>query len=428
MGGTVHAHGRRRGARLVVLTLAVIGLLGVVAPAALAFEPLDPVCAGTFEHGDGTITATCLACHGVVSPVEPIAPVDTTKCMTCHYGNYENRVAPSLYTKCWNCHVPGESQDAVQTSEGCAAATDCHAVNPAANLPHYGASAKGCVDGCHRTSSQSVPNGSPHHDDGLPGFYDCHDGARTLEKVHEPYADPRDLASGGHVCQFCHLGYATTHPDPATIVHRTMTFTSTPLTMVYGSLAGTIPQGRLLLPGGAGYPNADVYLQVKPVLGLDFIKLATMKTASTGTIGSFLFNPQFPTSIVTYRVYVKGVDKTLTTAVMKPVLATALVKVRPDLKIKLSTTSFVLGKTVTISGTINPPRPGGATKLTIQKYVLGSWKTVLTKTVPFVLPDGKAYKFVYKPSSKGSYRVKASVVATSELIAYTTADKTFTVK
>jgi hypothetical protein len=434
MGASTHPRGRHRLPSLTLLTLVVVAALAVAAPA-MAFDPIPFVCNGGANamHGDGTLNTTCAVCHGGnPNPVPPVAPVDTKVCgNSCHFGGYENRVAPSLFTKCWSCHAPGETQDAVQSSAGCAAATACHTLDPAKNLPHYGANTKGCLDGCHRTSSQSVPNGSPHHDDGLASCYDCHDGAQALEKAHEPYADPRDLASGGHVCQLCHVGYATVHPDPATIVHRKLDFTSTPLTVVYGSLTGTVPSGRLLLPSGAGQGDQQVYVQAKPVLGLDFVKLATptlIKTATSGTVGAFSVPAQFPTSIISYRVYVKGLDKTATTGVMKPVMASVLVKVRPNLKMNLSTTSFLLGKTVTVSGTIDPPRPGGTVKLTFQKYTLGAWKTVLTKTVPFILPDGKAYKYAYKPASKGTYRVKASVVATPELIAYTTANKTFTVK
>ncbi len=133
----------------------------------------------------------------------------------CHYGGYENRVEESGFDTCWSCHLPGENQDDVQTSEGCAAATDCHAVDAASNLPHYGANAKGCVDGCHRTSAQSYPNGSAHHDDGQPSCYDCHDGAQALEKVHEPFTAPLDVVSGGPFCYSCHRGYDVTHPDPS---------------------------------------------------------------------------------------------------------------------------------------------------------------------------------------------------------------------
>lgn len=434
MGGTVHTHDRHRWAHVVVLTLAVIGALGVVTPAALAFDPIDVECANGVNtiHGDESLYTNCASCHVVDSsgnPVEPITPVNT-KCTACHQGGYENRVAPSLYTNCWSCHLPGENKDDVQTSEGCAAATDCHLVDSAANLPHYGANTKGCVDGCHRTSAQSVPNGSPHHDDGLPGCYDCHDGAQALEKVHEPYANPRDLASGGHVCQLCHVGYATTHPDPATIVHRTMTLsTGATKTVTYNTAFTT----TATLKNADGSPDALVYLwfHSKPILALDCILLKTATTSSTGTL---TFPTQYPTSITTYRAYAKGEAATLTTGTLKPVMAATLVKVQPGLTASLSTTSLLLGKTVKVTSKITPPRTLGTVKYTIQKYVLGSWKTMATKTVAFYPTAYTTAYLYYKPGSRGTWRVKASVVAwpqppaVAELVARTVTSATFVVK
>ena len=135
--------------------------------------------------------------------------------------------------------------------------------------------------------------------------------------------------------------------------------------------------------------------------------------------------------LTTYRVVTYGAVVSATT--VKPSLKILDVKVRPDLTLALSKTRFLLGGSLAIKGTLNPARTGGIVKLTIQKKVGTSWKTKLTKSVALTAGSGyTAYSFTYKPpklaSSRGSWRVKATVAATTELAAFTTAFKTWTVK
>ncbi len=93
----------------------------------------------------------------------------------------------------------------------------------------------------------------------------------------------------------------------------------------------------------------------------------------------------------------------------------------------------MLGGSLVIKGKLNPARAGGIVKLTVQKKVGTSWKTKLTKSVAPTAGSGyTACSFTYKPprlaSSRGSWRVKASIAATTELATFTTAYKTWTVK
>jgi hypothetical protein len=436
MGGTVHAHGRRRWARLAVLTLAAIGALGVVAPAALAFDPLDPVCdlGANTMHGDGVLNTSCTSCHAAY-PVDPDEVVDTKKCLVCHWGGYENRPVESGFGNCWNCHLPGANQDAVQTSEGCAAATDCHDVDPALNEPHFGANTKGCVDGCHRTSAQSIPNGSAHHDDGKPSCYDCHDGVQALEKVHEPYVNPRDVDFGGPFpqCYTCHVGYEVTHPDPAAIVDRTTLPTASTNPVVYGGT--TVISGILYSVDANGnkfpVPGWGVSLLYK-VPEFDWNTLQLKLTAAT--TGKYVFDAVVPLKNTTYAALAKG--QVVGAYLYKPARGTVLVKVAPKVTETLNNTSFTLGGTITVTGKVVPWKTGGKVKWVFQRYIDGAWKTVTTTATKLLTDvdvadpevDYSTASYAYKPAKKGSWRVKTTFVATTEYTTASSVYKTFTVK
>lgn len=453
MGDSSHGHGRRRWAYLVVITLAAIGVLGVAAPTALAvFEPIDVVCdnGNNTMHDDGVLFTSCAACHGTN---DYYAPVDTAKCLVCHFGGYENRPVETGFGTCWSCHYPGENQDVVQnevegqTYDGCAAATDCHDVDPAANLPHFGANTKTCTDGCHRTSSQSIPNGSPHHDDGKANCYDCHDGVRALEKVHEPYAEVRDYDFGGPYpyCYTCHVGYEETHPDPAAIVHRTTLPTYKPAPVAYGGTA--VVSGFLYTIAADGVTkipvaNYAVSLLEYEVPEFDWntlqLKLTLVNDPATtaNETGKYVFDAVAPIRNTTYAAIAKGQEIVGTGMYAKPARGTVLVKVAPKVTETLNKTSFALGGTITVTGKVIPWKTGGKVKWVFQRKIDGVWKTVTT-TAKKLLADvdvadpGVDYSkasYTYKPGKKGAWRVKTTFVATT---AYTTASsvyKTFTVK
>lgn len=446
MGDTVHAYGRRRWTRLVVLTLAALGVLGAATPAALAFDPIDVVCEGgnNTMHGDGLLNTSCVSCHGMVAPVEPIAPVDTSVCLTCHWGGYENRPAESGFDTCWSCHYPGENQDVVQnqvdgqTFDGCAAATDCHDVDSAANLPHFGANTKTCTDGCHRTSAQSLPNGSPHHDDGTPGCYDCHDGVRTIEKVHEPYVDARDTDFGGPFpqCYTCHVGYEVTHPDPASIVRRTTAPTASPQPVVYGGT--TVITGILYTidPLGNKIPVADlpVSLLRYEVPEFDWNTLQLKVTAATS--GKYTFDAVAPIKNTQYAALVKGQAILGTTMYAKPARGTILVKVAPKVTETLNRTSLALGGTITVKAKVIPWQTKGKVKWVFQRYIDGAWKTIITTSARALTDvdvadpgvDYSTASYTYKPAKKGSWRVKTVYVANADYTTASSVYKTFTVK
>jgi len=436
MGGTAHTHDRRRWAHVVVLTLAVIGALGVVAPAALAFDPIDVVCdnGNNTMHDDGVIFTSCLSCHATT---DYNAPVDTAKCLVCHLGGYENRSVESDFGTCWSCHYPGENQDDVQTSDGCAAEGICHPVDAAGNEPHFGANTKGCVDGCHRTSSQSMPNGSPHHDDGKANCYDCHDGVRALEEVHEPYAEARDYDFGGPYpyCYTCHVGYDVTHPDPAVIHDRATLPVASPQPVVYGGT--TVISGVLytIADDGTKYPvnNWGVsLLQYSGVPEFDWNTLQLKVTAAT--TGKYTFDAVTPIKNTQYAALAKG--QVVGEYLYKPARGTVLVKVAPKVTETLNKTSLALGGTITVKGKVVPWKTGGKVKWVFQRYIDGAWKTVTTTGTKLLTDvdvadpsvDYSTASYTYKPAKKGTWRVKTTFVATTEYTTASSVYKTFTVK
>ncbi len=318
----------------------------------------------------------------------------------------------------------------MQSSDGCAAAIDCHDIVPASNLPHFGANTKGCVDGCHRTSAQSIPNGSPHHDDGKPSCYDCHDGAQALEKVHEPYVNPRDVDFGGPFpqCYSCHVGYEVTHPDPAAIVHRTTLPTASTNPVPYGGT--TVVSGILytIAPDGSKIPVSGMLVSLLyKVPEFDWNTLQLKLTLSTG---KYTFDAVTPLKNTTYAALAKGQIAGVMFA--KPARGTVLVKVAPKVTESLNKTSFTLGGTITVTGKVVPAKTAGKVKWVFQRYIDGAWKTVTTTATKLLVDDAvldfSTASYTYKPAKKGSWRVKTTFVATTEYTTASSVYKTFTVK
>ena len=65
------------------------------------------------------------------------------------------------------------------------------------------------------------------------------------------------------------------------------------------------------------------------------------------------------------------------------------------------------GKSVASKGTIKPAW-AATVKITVQRKVSGTWKTVTTKARTANATSG-AYSWTYKPTKKGSYRIQTSV-------------------
>jgi hypothetical protein len=360
----------------------------------------------SWEHGG----STCVSCHGASLPSEPgwTVPTSDDACTVCHSGGFTSRqTAGSATRTCWTCHDANEDMSAVQSAAGCgtaAAGAACHNTQA-----HFGSTVAACTT-CHGTvTGISDPGTSEHHNTTVNNDPTCGTCHGTL---HAEYV-------AGEACTTCHGGYETTHPVPATVAAPTVVLAAKPLIVKYGLT--TIVSGSVK-SGTAGLAGKTVALQAKPVGSADF---AAVTTATTAADGAYAFVAQSPTMLTTYRVVTYG--GVVNTTVVKPSLKILDVKVRPDLTIAVSKTKFLLGGKVTIKGKVTPARPGGIVKLTIQRKISGVWKnatTVKSRT----LSATSTYSYTYKPLKRGSYRVKASIAATTELAAYTTAYKTWTVK
>lgn len=394
--GSVHIRGgRRRVGSLALLALAFMLVLAAMAQPALARDG--------WEHGG----ATCDSCHSA-------ALTDAT-CTVCHTGGFASRQTAGTATRtCWTCHEADQDMSAVQGA-GCgsaAAGAGCH--NGAA---HFGSTMQNCTTSCHGTvTAINAPGTSAHHNNTAYTAPTC-----TTSACHG--ATPHEAYLGAGACTTCHVGMGTTtHPAVAAMVAPNFTFAAAPAIVKYGLttiLSGALKNGTTVMPG------VTVTLQSKPVGTTSFAFVAEATTAANGT---FAFVAQSPTMLTSYRIVAPG--GLVNTTVVRPGLKSLNVKVKPILTIALSKTKFLLGGKVTIKGKLTPARPGGIVKLTIQRKVSGVWKSATTvKSRALTAGSGyTAYSFTYKPLKRGSYRVKAEIAATAELLAFTTAYKTWVVK
>jgi len=389
-----------------VLVLAVVTFALALALLVLA-QP-----AGAYSGFKHATAQSCASCHpgGNTS----VTPTDAN-CTSCHTGGFQSRqVGATTARTCWTCHDPGQDMTNVQAT-GCgtaAAGAGCH--NTAS--PHYGSNTVTCTT-CHGVAQSATnPGTSAHHDQTAytapTTCADCHTQAKGL---HADFV-------AGVTCTTCHDGFGTAHPDPLAMKFPTVALTAKPLIVKYGLttiLSGSVKSGT------AGVAGKTVTLQQKPVGSADFV---TVTQTTTGLDGAYAFVAQSPTMLTTYRIVSQGAVVNAT--VVKPALKALDVKVSPALTVALAKTSFLLGGKQTIKGTIAPARPGGVVKLTIQRKISGVWKAAVpVKSAALQTGTGyTTYSFIYKPLARGSYRVKASIAATTQLAAFTTAYKTWVVK
>ena len=102
----------------------------------------------------------------------------------------------------------------------------------------------------------------------------------------------------------------------------------------------------------------------------------------------------------------------------------------PTLTLKLSgLTSGAMkhGKSLTAKGAVTPTSlAGGTVTLTVQRKQGSKWLTATSLTC--TISPGGTYSRIYKPATKGSYRIMAAIAAAATNTAASTAWQTFTVK
>lgn len=164
------------------------------------------------------------------------------------------------------------------------------------------------------------------------------------------------------------------------------------------------------------------------------ISPATVQTVAPG--GSITFTVTAKTGYHVAKVLVDGVAATLTSGkyTFTNVIANHSIAVTFAAPIKTAVTLKLTGlrsgvlrlhKIVTAKGVLTPAHAATA-KITIQRKVSGTWRTVTTKSR--TTSASGAYSTTYKPTKKGAYRMQTSVAKTTKYAASKSPYRTFTVK
>lgn len=125
-------------------------------------------------------------------------------------------------------------------------------------------------------------------------------------------------------------------------------------------------------------------------------------TVTSGTGGALTYTHR-PTKGVTYKWVYRG-SSTLTGSVSPLRGVTVATRVTGT----LSRTSFPLGGTVTLSGSVAPSH-GGRT-VYLQRHVGGQWKNVASRT----LSSSSTYSFSIKPTARGTYTYRVHMPADTD--------------
>lgn len=166
--------------------------------------------------------------------------------------------------------------------------------------------------------------------------------------------------------------------------------------------------------------NFPVDIWQKPSGGA-WSKLATVKTNSTGVYQYYATLSK----LTSYKVVWDG-DPEAFTYYAGSTSVTKVVKVTPSLSIAASKTLLYLGNSAVISGKIGPFQGHSGKLIYIQLYnsATGSWSGIGSAK----LSSTGAYSFTWKPTAKGSYKVRAFFVGDADHQSKTSFTKSITVK
>jgi hypothetical protein len=412
---TLGGRGRGRILVLVLVALALLTLLAVVAQSAFALPG--------YEGGKHTgFVTSCSSCHPGGSG-SALVPNSACTASLCHAGKV---AMPTANTTCWSCHEPGKDMATAQTNAGCIGT--CHSLRAGTNTtydtitphgatPHLGANVVACLN-CHTVAS------ALHHagENAVAPTQctDCHGNAAV------PAANPTPLhgalVAGVTDCTTCHKGMTPTHPLTATVKTPTLAFTATqPTGNPDVTLKGTLKNGTTALAG------VLVYLQSTPD-GTTFTDVTSVTTTATG---AFSYTVVAATAGLQYRAIAQGVAGPPVVLPVKKLVPVTIPVVKETITLKLNgrTTIFtiLLGRSVTAKGVIAPKLTlSQVVKLTVQKRrANGTWALVKTLSTVKVT---SAYSKIYKPGSRGTFRMRAVLAKTATHTAATSVWRTFKVK
>jgi type VII secretion-associated serine protease mycosin len=205
-------------------------------------------------------------------------------------------------------------------------------------------------------------------------------------------------------------GMLSTAPS-AQLVGTALAVSSSTTAVTYGG-AVTVT-GRLVRPDtGAAVAGAPVQLYGRRKGTSTWQLLGTATSSSTGFL-SFGHKPSWSLD------YLWRYDGS--TAYLWAASAPRLVQVRPVVTATLSKTSFPLGGSVTLSGSVAPNHAGQVVYL--QRLASGRWTNVASR----VLSSTSAYKATLKPSARGTYTYRVYKPADSDHLAAVSPARSFTV-
>jgi hypothetical protein len=180
--------------------------------------------------------------------------------------------------------------------------------------------------------------------------------------------------------------YSATAPA-VTLIGSKTTISSNLTALTYGS-AVTVTGKVVRADTGAAITGAPVQLYGRRKGTTTWTLIAT---ATSNSYGNLAYSHK-PSWSLDY----KWVYRNSTTYAGSESSLRAL-GVKTNVSATLSKTSFALGRSVTLSGSVSPSHAGKTVYL--QRYVNGSWSTVTSKA----LSSTSTYSFTIKPSSKRTY-------------------------
>jgi hypothetical protein len=300
------------------------------------------------------------------------------------YGSYEHSSASS----CSSCH-PGGDTSIKPTNANCAS---CH-TNYVTLV-----SGKTCWT-CHLPGQAmgTVKTGAPGTCTSL-----CH-LANSTDNTHNPHPTRG-------VCTTCHP-LTTSFSNPNNSPHHTLTAPGSAIINSFVPASGAV--GATTTITGFGFTGATLVTfngTSAPTFTVDSNTQITATVPVGATTGKIAVTP------LSGPVVTSLTDFTVTT-----------VAVKTTISLKVAPTSIKLKKSVKATGAVTPVLELTGTKVTFKAEMKKGSKWVKTKTGSAnVLVTGK-YSWTYKPAKKGSYRITATVAATSAHLG-SHATKTFKVK
>ncbi len=389
-----------------VAVLLLVGAGGVAAPPAGAYD--------SYVHGD--IVGDADACGWCHQDDHTNWPPTNSKCLTCH-GDYD--VADASLT-CWTCHTPGQDMSGARSDGACIAT--CHLADGTTVTHAAHSDRPATCTSCHPVSpSATHAGGSPHHTfvppavsvagfspaSGAPGATVTVNGAgfvRVLSVTFRGVAASRFTAdSAAEITVWVPAG-ATTGPIAVTTVGGAAT--SATDFVVRWEPVTPAPSVAAFLPL-RGFPGTVVSVTGAGFAGATSVTFGGV-AASFAVISDAEITAAVPTGAASGPVTVTGPDGAGTSVTS----FTVLVPITASVTLKVSRTTFALGRSVRATGGLWPPLDGSKVTLVVQRRSAGSWRLVSAvqrETTDF----GASCSWRYTPGRRGTYRARTMVAETA---------------